>query len=83
MALRREVQSIALKDRLSIELNQDHRHGAVRYGTEIFHAKVNFIDVWFWYNQALLSRHLVPLFSWITEHEVVIPSCFVVGNIFI
>jgi hypothetical protein len=29
----------------------------------------------------LLSRHLVPLFSWITEHEVVIPSCFVVGNI--
>jgi hypothetical protein len=45
MALRREVQSIALKDRLSIELNQDHRHGAVRYGTEIFHAKVNFIDV--------------------------------------
>lgn len=47
MALRREVQSgtMALKDRLSIELNQDHRHGAVRYGTEIFHAKVNFIDV--------------------------------------
>lgn len=42
MALRREVQSgsMALKDRLSIELNQDHRHGAVRYGTEIFHAKL-------------------------------------------
>ncbi|XP_052077412.1 transcription initiation factor TFIID subunit 7-like [Mytilus californianus] len=42
MALRREVQSgsMTLKDRISIELNQDHRHGAVRYGTDIFHAKL-------------------------------------------
>lgn len=42
LALRREVQSgsMTLKDRLSIELNQDQKHGAVRYGTDIFHAKL-------------------------------------------
>lgn len=47
MALRREVQSgsMTLKDRISIELNQDHRHGAVRYGTDIFHAKVKLTHV--------------------------------------
>ena len=42
MALRRDVQSAAmnLKDRLSIEIQPDMRHGRVTYGGHVFNAKV-------------------------------------------
>ena len=42
MALRHDVQSAAmnLKDRLSIEIQPDMRHGRVTYGGHVFNAKV-------------------------------------------
>ena len=45
MALRRDVQAGAqnLKDKLSIELQPpDNRRGTVRYGLQVFNAKVKF-----------------------------------------
>ncbi|KAL5013090.1 hypothetical protein ScPMuIL_011641 [Solemya velum] len=42
IALKRDVQSgsMTLRDRLSIELNSDYRHGTVRYGSQVFNAKL-------------------------------------------
>lgn len=42
MALREEVKngSMTLKDRFSIELQQDLRKGAIRYGNDYYHAKM-------------------------------------------
>lgn len=42
MALREEVKngSMTLKDRFSIELQQDLRRGAIRYGNDYYHAKM-------------------------------------------
>ena len=39
MALREEVKngSMTVKDRLSIELQQDLRRGAIRYGNDYYH----------------------------------------------
>ena len=43
MALRHDVESGAmnLRDKLSIELANDHRHSFVRYGGQVFNARVN------------------------------------------
>lgn len=42
MALRHDVESgaMSLKDKVAIELKGDMRHGSVRYGGEMFSAKV-------------------------------------------
>ena len=44
MALRRDVESGAmnLKDKLAIELENDHRHARVTYGGQVQNAKVSF-----------------------------------------
>ena len=40
----KETSNVQLKDKLSIELEPDMRHGRVRYGSEIYFAKVIFIS---------------------------------------
>ena len=49
-ALRQEVVngSMHLKDRLSIELQNDLRRGAVRYGNDYISVKVKYHVYWFW-----------------------------------
>ena len=46
MSLRQDIRSGALylNEKLSIELQHDLRRGAIRYGNDFFHAKVNKSD---------------------------------------
>jgi len=50
MALRNDVQSGALnlKEKLSVELASDARHGKVTYGGHIFNAKVRRVSNGYW-----------------------------------